>query len=119
MDRKAVAEKAFSGVEGSLQGISQWMYDHPEIAMEEYETSAKLSSFLGQHGFEVEYPAYGLDTAFAARVRAGMYGHGVTIKVQGVTEALSAISKTIQLAGKPSPIYREEGKYQLSIQRMV
>ncbi len=44
------------------------MYDNPEIAFEEFETSARLAEFLGQHGFEVEYPAYGLDTAFAARV---------------------------------------------------
>ncbi len=68
MERKAAAQDAFASVEGELQAISQWMYDNPEIAMEEYETSAKLVSFLTDHGFEVEYPAFGLDTAFAARV---------------------------------------------------
>jgi amidohydrolase len=68
MERKTAAQDAFASVEGELQAISQWMYDNPEIAMEEYETSAKLVSFLANHGFEVEYPAHGLETAFAARV---------------------------------------------------
>jgi amidohydrolase len=44
------------------------MYEHPEVAFEERETSAKLVEFLGENGFTVEYPAYGLETAFAARV---------------------------------------------------
>ena len=60
-----------------------------------------------------------ITTAFAARVRTGGYGNGSTIKVAGVTDALAAISKTIELAGKPSPIYRTEHKYQLYIERMV
>jgi hypothetical protein len=33
---------------------------------------------------------------FAARVRTGYYSNGHQIKVQGVTEALAAISKTIK-----------------------
>eukprot|EP00957_Ditylum_brightwellii_P194715 14832332-Ditylum_brightwellii.AAC.1 len=37
-------------------------------------------------------------TAFAARIRTGFYGRGHQVKVPSVTEALSAISKTIQLA---------------------
>jgi amidohydrolase len=44
------------------------MYDHPEIAFEEKQTSARLAEYLADKGFEVEYPAYGLDTAFAARI---------------------------------------------------
>ena len=58
-------------------------------------------------------------TSFASRVQAGRYGNRHTIKVAGVTDALAAISKTIELAGKPSPIYRTEHKYQLYIERMV
>ena len=48
-----------------------------------------------------------------------MYGKNTTTKVQGVTDALSSISKTIQLSGGNIPLYREEGKYQLIIKRMV
>lgn len=70
MDAKQISQKRFAAVESELQTISRWMYEHPEIAFEEYETSAKLAGFLTEHGFDVEYPAYGLDTAFAARTGA-------------------------------------------------
>ena len=57
--------------------------------------------------------------AFAARVRTGKYGNGDQIKVSVVSDALAAISKTIELAGKPSPLYRAENKYQLHLERVV
>lgn len=77
MDRKTEAEATFSSVEDELKDISRWMYEHPETAYAERETSARLVEFLGEHGFEVEYPAYGLDTAFVAR--AGSDGPEVVI----------------------------------------
>ncbi|NNC39760.1 MAG: M20 family metallopeptidase [Acidimicrobiia bacterium] len=77
MDHKAAAQAKFESVESELQEISRWMYDNPEIAFEEHETSARLVSFLTEHGLEVEYPAYGLDTAFVAR--AGSSGPEVII----------------------------------------
>ena len=71
MSAKDTAQDTFDGVEGELRGLSRWMYDHPEIAYEEFETSAKLVEFLAGKGFAVEHPAYGLDTAFAARIGSG------------------------------------------------
>ncbi|MDH3259656.1 MAG: M20 family metallopeptidase [Acidimicrobiia bacterium] len=71
MDLKARADKAFTDVETALAGINRWMYDNPEIGFEEHNTSARLASFLAEHGFAVEYPAYGLETAFVARVGSG------------------------------------------------
>ena len=68
MTTKDAARQNFDRFEAELRELSRWMYDHPEIAFEEYETSAKLAGYLASHGFEVEYPAYGLETAFAARV---------------------------------------------------
>lgn len=68
MDRKSRAEKAFTAVEPELQALSRWMYDHPEIAFQEHGTSRHLAEFLAARGFAVERPAYGLETAFAARV---------------------------------------------------
>jgi amidohydrolase len=53
------------------------MYANPEIALEERESSARLVEFLGGAGFDVEYPAYGLETAFAAR--AGVSGPEVVV----------------------------------------
>jgi hypothetical protein len=58
-------------------------------------------------------------TAFAARVRKGYYGRGHQIKVPGVTDALSAISKTIELAGYKSPVYRAPNTYNLAIERCI
>ncbi len=68
MDRKEAARARLEDVLDTLRGLSRWMYEHPETAYQEKETSAKLVEFLREAGFEVEYPAYGLDTAFAARI---------------------------------------------------
>ena len=67
MTAKERAEQAFTAVEGELRAISRWMYENPELAFEEVESSRRLASFLGDHGFTVEHPAYGIDTAFVAR----------------------------------------------------
>jgi amidohydrolase len=87
MDAKARAEQHFAAVEGELRDLSRWMYDHPEIAYEERETSRRLAGFLAAHGFAVEYPAYGMETAFAARL--GSRGHEVVICAE--EDALPAI----------------------------
>ena len=77
MSRKQDAQHAFTAVEEQLRSISKWMYENPELAYEEFESSRRLSEFLGDHGFEVTYPAYGLDTAFEAN--AGSSGPRVVI----------------------------------------
>jgi amidohydrolase len=77
VDLKQAAGDRFAAVEAELQEISHWMYHNPEIAFEEHNTSARLVEFLRNHGFAVEYPAFGLDTAFAAR--AGTEGPEVVI----------------------------------------
>lgn len=68
MAHKQTAEERFTAIEPQLQEISRWMYENPEVGYEEYESSARLARFLGENGFEVEYPARGLDTAFEATV---------------------------------------------------
>ncbi len=68
MSNKQAAEAAFSAVEEDLRATSKWMYDNPELGFAEFETSRKLSEFLGAHGFGVDYPTHGLETAFAATV---------------------------------------------------
>ena len=68
VDLKQRASDRFAAVEAEHQEISHWMYHNPEIAFEEVNTSARLVEFLRNHGFEVEYPSFGLDTAFAARL---------------------------------------------------
>jgi hypothetical protein len=58
-------------------------------------------------------------TAFAARVRSGHYGKGNTIKVQGVANALSAITKTFELVGLASPVYQAPGTYKVPVARLM
>lgn len=62
---------SFETVEQDLRDLSRWMYEHPEIAHQEHDTSARLAAFLEHQGFRVEYPAHGLDTAFEAKVGSG------------------------------------------------
>jgi len=77
MSRKKTATRAFETVEADLWEILQWMYEHPETAYEEKEASARLASFLGENGFTVEHPAYGIPTSFEAN--AGSSGPRVVI----------------------------------------
>ena len=58
-------------------------------------------------------------TAFAARVRSGHYGKGRIVKAQSVSQALAAISKTIELVGKRSPIYQTEKTYKTPVTRLL
>lgn len=77
MTHRQTAEQAFGEVEPQLREISRWMYENPEIQYQEYESSARLASFLAEHAFEVSHPAHGLDTAFEAN--AGTSGPRVII----------------------------------------
>jgi len=67
MTVKERAEGYLTSAEPALRELSRWMYEHPETAFGERETSAQLVALLAEHGFAVEYPAYGMETAFAAR----------------------------------------------------
>lgn len=72
---------------GTLADISRWMYENPEVAYEEHASSERLVGFLRQSGFDVEYPAFGLETAFAARVGTT----GPTVVVCAEYDALPGI----------------------------
>ena len=58
-------------------------------------------------------------TGYVARVRSGAYGFGRQIGVQSVSDALGAISKSIEMGGKVSPLYREPNKYLLPLERQI
>ncbi|MFZ0015437.1 MAG: M20 family metallopeptidase [Acidimicrobiia bacterium] len=68
MNHKGHADAAFTAAEAELRDISRWMYENPELGYQEFDTSARLASFLGDRGFAVTYPAYGMETAFEASV---------------------------------------------------
>ncbi|HEX2153287.1 MAG TPA: M20 family metallopeptidase [Acidimicrobiia bacterium] len=67
-DTKEQVQRRVDEAGEELREISRWMYENPEIAYQERAGSARLVQFLTESGFEVEYPAYGLETAFAARL---------------------------------------------------
>ncbi len=58
-------------------------------------------------------------TGFASRARTGAFGLGNQVKVSSVKDALAAISKTFQLVGQQSPIYKTEGEYILPVKRYL
>lgn len=65
---KERAEARFGEHQTALEELSEWMYHNPELAYAEFDTSARMVAALEAGGFTVEYPAYGLDTAFRADV---------------------------------------------------
>lgn len=65
---KETVRNRYGEAAAELESISRWMYENPELAHQEHESSARLAAFLEKSGFDVEYPAYGLETSFAARL---------------------------------------------------
>lgn len=49
-----------------LRSVSQFIHDHPEIALQEVQSSAAAADVLEELGFDVERGIAGLDTAFRA-----------------------------------------------------
>ncbi len=76
-DLKSTIADRVRDVEPALYELSRWMYEHPELGLAEHEASSRLSALLAENGLEVEYPAFGMETAFAAR--SGSTGPEVVI----------------------------------------
>ncbi len=64
---KEQAKQRVTAQQPRLEELNRWLYDHPETAYQEYLSSRRLAQTLEGYGFTVEYPAYGLETSFAAR----------------------------------------------------
>jgi amidohydrolase len=65
-ERRALLE-AVDEQAPELVALSHWMAEHPELSLEERETSARYVRFLEARGFAVERGVAGMDTAFVAR----------------------------------------------------
>jgi len=70
---EAVDERA-----GLLLDVSHRVHGRPELLFEEHFASRLLASTLAGAGFDVEMPAFGLETAFAGRAGA-VDGPGVAV----------------------------------------
>ena len=66
---------------------SDWMADHPEIGLEEFQASARLSQMLEEVGAEVELNIAELPTAFQGTIAGGKPG-GPTVAILAEYDAL-------------------------------
>ena len=55
----------------ALIALSKFIHSHPEIAMQEVESSRACADFLAERGFAVEWGVAGLPTAFRASAGSG------------------------------------------------
>ena len=70
-DSKALVKNRISEIAPKLLELSHWIHAHPEIAWQEFASSAYLSKFLREFGFEVTEQVAGLETAFRAEFGEG------------------------------------------------
>jgi len=85
-ERAAILAAVEHGADEAL-ALARWMSAHPEISLEERETSERYVAYLRDRGFALEHPVAGLDTAFLAR-------HGeaeVTVSLLAEMDALPLI----------------------------
>jgi amidohydrolase len=72
---KAGVQRAVDDHAGQLLSISHRIHARPELAFHETHAAGVLARALASAGLRVEYPAYGLGTAFAARAGRGTGPH--------------------------------------------
>ena len=94
-----MGEAAANGITAKTNTTRKKYWRH----WERYATSENIDPFIDPSVPPLERDIF--IGAFAARVRTGKYGNGDQIKVSGALDALAAISRTIDLAGKPSQLY--------------
>ena len=64
-------------IKEKLVEISDYIYNNPELGNEEYKAVEALTTFLKEHGFEIECPYAGMETAFKATFDSGKPGKTV------------------------------------------
>lgn len=66
MNKKKKIKQIISELRPELQKLSEYIYEHPELGHEEVKSSKAHVELLEKHGFQVEYPYLGIETAFRA-----------------------------------------------------
>lgn len=56
---------------GAFDACSQYLFDNPELGMQEFEASARLAEMAQRHGFTVDMGVAGMPTAFVATYGSG------------------------------------------------
>ncbi|MCW4458598.1 M20 family metallopeptidase [Microbacterium sp. MPKO10] len=63
-------------VDDELVRLSNTLHDNPETAWQEHRSAASVADVLARHGFAIEHPYLGLDTAFRATLGDGPFTVG-------------------------------------------
>lgn len=72
MDNQPIKQRLVARVDAlqeQLWGIVRQLYDHPEMAFQEFKSAALLTETLAEAGFQVEKGIGGIETAFRASAR--------------------------------------------------
>jgi len=87
---KARAEQEVEAVRDLLIRCSDWMADNPEIGLQEYQASARLTEMLEEFGATVERGIAGMPTAFRATLPGGN-ADGPTVAIIAEYDALADV----------------------------
>ena len=141
-DREKLKERAWAAIDShrpELEAVALRMLEHPELGYAEEQASGWLSELLESHGFEVERPFGGLETAFRTTTDRERHphvaflaeydalpeiGHGCGHNLigpaavgaaLGVTAAAETLDGSVSVIGTPAEEYlgQVEGKLKL------
>lgn len=70
-DMKQELFRHIDSLNEEMSGMADWIFDHPELGLEEHGAAASLTDWLEEDGFTLERGLGGIDTAFRA-----VYHHG-------------------------------------------
>jgi amidohydrolase len=70
-DMGYLVHEAVERYRGEAEKLSHYLHDNPEVSSKEFGSSARIASLLEGWGFEVEYPFFGMETAFRATFENG------------------------------------------------
>jgi aminobenzoyl-glutamate utilization protein B len=83
----------------TYETISTYLWDHPELSMAEFKSSARLEKYLEENGFKIEKGVRGMDTAFIATWGTGQPVIGFLAEY----DALPNLSQKSQIL-EPDPV---------------
>ncbi len=76
---KAKINQAMGNYKGEMIKLSDCIADNPELPGQEFETSKKVVSLLREHGYNVEYPFAGSNSAFRGVFGADKHKYKIAI----------------------------------------
>src|SRR5579875_104488 len=76
--------KSVESVSDSILDVANFVYQHPELGSEEFQSVEHIVQVLKRHGFSVEIPFLGMDTAFVTQP----FGSGKHVLVMSEYDAL-------------------------------